>query len=496
MATFPDGRLEKLKSSNPVFIAHSYWTIEQIEHCGGVGVSVTTDSAAAHWDNKPDIDKALAGKDIVFVGDVAQDYFSATFKTAIHRSAIQTTDDVLHVLDDSYFETRVSIGSGAVDFDVHDRDSAIRAAETFKLAKVDLRSHASLLSKYGIYPTSATTYVASFKTYDVADMPTMDIKPPEFVIPGLLPVGLTVFAAPSKFGKSWACIDMCLAVSQGIPFWGFTTNRCEAIYFDLEGDINNLNKRLQALGCQYPDGIHVADRNIPDLDHGFLDGLLATLYKFPESKLIIIDTIGRIRGGSKRGEDAYQTDTRLYKGLQEFAKKHNVAILCITHTKKCVNLDAYDDPFAAMQGSAGVIGVADCTWMIAGKRDDGEKYFHLTGRSCEEMKATISFDQETKRWKLLGDTEQLNEARKQSEWQNNPIRRTLLLLLENQSYVVINKEDLFDAVSEKTNFLFNSPTELGKKLKAISSELRSIDNILVEDVGVRKGKRSFRISKR
>ena len=155
---------------------------------------------------------------------------------------------------------------------VHDRESALSAVELYKLAGEDLRNHASQLKQYGIIPTSAKTFFVLSETYQLADLENKDVKPPEFIIPGLLPAGLTIFAAPSKTGKSWASIDMCISVAQGKPFWGFPTAQKHVLYLDLESSESRLKSRVAALGGVFPQGITVAHR-VPDLDHGLIDML-------------------------------------------------------------------------------------------------------------------------------------------------------------------------------------------------------------------------------
>lgn len=362
---------------------------------------------------------------------------------------------------------------------VHDRESALSAVELYKLAGEDLRNHASQLKQYGIIPTSAKTFFVLSETYQLADLENKDVKPPEFIIPGLLPAGLTIFAAPSKTGKSWASIDMCISVAQGKPFWGFPTAQKHVLYLDLESSESRLKSRVEALGGVFPQGITVAHR-VPDLDHGLIDMLEIWLKQDQQLKVIIIDTIGRVKGSSRRNEDAYTADTRIYSGLQRLAQDYQCAIICITHTRKGVNIDAYDDPFAAIQGSVGSMAVSDCTWMIVGKRNESEKRFLATGRDINDIDITIAFDSESKRWRLLGNTEYLLEERAKAEYENSPIRKTILELLGNQLYIMRTKPEFFEDVINCTGMTPISPTTLSKDVLRMAGQLLKNDHIRVE----------------
>lgn len=60
------------------------------------------------------------------------------------------------------------------------------------------------------------------------------IPPVKWIIPGLLPAGLAIFAGPSKAGKSWLTLWLCLQISQGKSVWGRETEPRTVLYFSLE----------------------------------------------------------------------------------------------------------------------------------------------------------------------------------------------------------------------------------------------------------------------
>ena len=61
--------------------------------------------------------------------------------------------------------------------------------------------------------------ITAKKLYD------MKLPPIRFVVEGLLPQGLHVFAGPPKIGKSWLLMQLALAVASGKPFWGLETEQ-------------------------------------------------------------------------------------------------------------------------------------------------------------------------------------------------------------------------------------------------------------------------------
>ena len=58
------------------------------------------------------------------------------------------------------------------------------------------------------------------KTITAGALLATPIPPVKWIIPGLLPAGLAIFAGPSKAGKSWLTLWLCLQISQGKSVWG------------------------------------------------------------------------------------------------------------------------------------------------------------------------------------------------------------------------------------------------------------------------------------
>ena len=58
------------------------------------------------------------------------------------------------------------------------------------------------------------------KTISAEELLSTPLPPVKWIIPDLLPAGLALFAGPSKAGKSWLTLWLCLQVAQGKPMWG------------------------------------------------------------------------------------------------------------------------------------------------------------------------------------------------------------------------------------------------------------------------------------
>ena len=82
------------------------------------------------------------------------------------------------------------------------------------------------------------------KTITAGALLATPIPPVKWIIPGLLPAGLALFAGPSKAGKSWLTLWLCLQVAQGKPVWGREIEPRTVLYLSLEDTFNRLQDRL------------------------------------------------------------------------------------------------------------------------------------------------------------------------------------------------------------------------------------------------------------
>ena len=58
---------------------------------------------------------------------------------------------------------------------------------------------------------------------DAETLLSTPLPPVRWLIPGLLPAGLSLLAGASKAGKSWLCLWLCLQLARGSEIWGRIT---------------------------------------------------------------------------------------------------------------------------------------------------------------------------------------------------------------------------------------------------------------------------------
>lgn len=222
----------------------------------------------------------------------------------------------------------------------------------------------------------------TLETLSAKDLISENLPPIHYIVDTILPTGLTILAAPPKYGKSFFCLQMLLAVTSGEDFLDFKTHKCNALYLDLEDSDQRLQSRTKAIldGREAPQGLYRVLR-APTIKHGLLDALQAEIDRDPDIGLIVIDTLGRIRDGARKNESAYDTDMRETGELFRLATDNDIAIVLVHHTRK--NIDP-SDPYSNIGGTQGLTGSCDTMIVLSKeKRTDEFTQLWVTGRSVE-----------------------------------------------------------------------------------------------------------------
>ncbi|HQQ88560.1 MAG TPA: AAA family ATPase, partial [Smithellaceae bacterium] len=139
---------------------------------------------------------------------------------------------------------------------------------------------------------------------------SMEYESPAFVVPGLIPVGLTILAGKPKSGKSLMAMDLANTCVNGGTFLGrFDLHEADVLYLALEDTELRIQTRLHRLA---EDAAGTGRLNFATmccrLDQGFFGVLENWLRQKPSVELIIVDTFNRVRRSKRRGSTPYEKD--------------------------------------------------------------------------------------------------------------------------------------------------------------------------------------------
>ena len=202
------------------------------------------------------------------------------------------------------------------------------------------------------------------KTISAEELLSTPLPPVKWIIPGLLPAGLALFAGPSKAGKSWLTLWLCLQIAQGNPVWNREIEPRTVVYFSLEDTFNRLQNRIFQLidGGDAPERL-ILQTECPSIGQGLEEQMESLIHTYRDVGLIVIDTLQKVRVSDGNG-GMYANDYKEAGVLKKLADKYGICILLIHHLRK----QSAADPFDQISGSTGLMGVADTSWVMQRKR--------------------------------------------------------------------------------------------------------------------------------
>lgn len=251
-------------------------------------------------------------------------------------------------------------------------------------------------------PQSGPSVFDTFGFFSVPDLTDEERKPPEFIVEGMIPCGLSFLSGPPKARKTFLALQMAAAVATGNPFLGRSTKKCDVVYLDLEGSKSRVSTRSDRMTIQIPRNVYITNRVQKKLSDGLVEELRKLHRERPQIRLVIIDTYSRARGNVKGGgANAYDQDVAFLEPVQQMAIEENIAILFIHHDKKGAGFAS--DSFERLSGTMGISGSADAVLnlILDGKRFDGKATLEFTPRDAKGGEVNLVFDERFCEWQEL-----------------------------------------------------------------------------------------------
>ena len=254
--------------------------------------------------------------------------------------------------------------------------------------------------------------MTTLETITAEDLQNRTYEPTHFLADELIPEGLHILAGAPKIGKSWLALWLCLCVSQGQPLWNFATTQGEVLYLSLEDSFQRIQTRLFDLTEDAPSTLHFAIM-ADTLKRGLEQQIEQFLTDHPDTKLVVIDTLQRVRSAGS-DSNLYANDYQDIGLLKNLADKQHIAILLIHHLRKLHD----DDPMNMISGSTGLSGAADSTFVLQkNSRLANIASLHCTGRDIPDRTLKLELGEDDHVWKLLADSKTCSSASKISALQ-------------------------------------------------------------------------------
>ena len=238
-------------------------------------------------------------------------------------------------------------------------------------------------------------------TFTAADLMAKVFPDPRWAVDGVIPEGATLLVGAPKKGKSWLVLAMSAAIAAGgVALGKIPVAGGDVLCLALEDTERRLQERLRILldGEAAPDRLHLATR-WPSLDDGAALHLDLWLGRHPDARLVVIDTLARLRSDRPANGSLYQADYATMVAFKTVADAHGVALVVVHHTRKA---DA-EDPLDLVSGTTGIAGAADTILVLRRETIRADATLYVRGRDVPEADHALAFDPVTCRWNLLGD---------------------------------------------------------------------------------------------
>ncbi len=232
-------------------------------------------------------------------------------------------------------------------------------------------------------------------------------KPP--LINDLLYPGTYILAGTPKAGKSFLSMQICYHLSVGNPLWIFDKcQKCEVLYLALEDTYQRLQNRLsQMFGVSCTDNLHFAII-ASSIGNGLEEQLEGFITNYPNTKLIIIDTLQKVRA-NVNSKYSYAEDYACIGSLKAFTDSKGICVIIVHHTRKQQD----DDCFNMISGTNGILGAADGAFLLCRESRVSKKAtLEIIGRDQPEQRLHLIFNSQTLCWDL--------EKRDMEPWKEPP----------------------------------------------------------------------------
>lgn len=286
------------------------------------------------------------------------------------------------------------------------------------------------------------------------------------IIDGLLYPGTYLFVGAPKVGKSFLMAQLAYHVSTGKELWDNDVRQGKVLYLALEDDYSRLQKRLYRMfGTDGTDNLYFSV-SAKNLSGGLFDQLEKFISENPDTRLIIIDTLQKVRESATE-KYSYASDYEVIAQLKKFSDRYGICLLLVHHTRK----QNSDDKFDMISGTNGLLGAADGAFLLQKeKRTSKTATLEVSGRDQQDQKLFLTRNEDSLVWEL--------EKVETELWKEKPDP-----LLEAIAEKITTENPVWEGTVADLCKLLDfdiTPIQLGMKLNVTAGRLLNEYDILYE----------------
>lgn len=249
--------------------------------------------------------------------------------------------------------------------------------------------------------------------WTLASIMSTQPEPLRWVLPGVIPEGLTLLVGAPKVGKSWWNLNLMAALGTGRPTdvfgWGQEMEPSPSLYLALEDPMRRIHDRMHKvvrnLGFK-PEKAGDVWLTLDPLADGGRDEIERWLEAHPDCRAVMVDVLAKVRG-SGEGQTMYQADYEAIGALKDIADAYGIGVIVTHHDRKKTD----DDFVNQVSGTKGITGAADTILYLIRERGKSEGRMKAESRDVEGCTYKMAFVGEFGRWQILERNEEDEDAR-------------------------------------------------------------------------------------
>ena len=255
-----------------------------------------------------------------------------------------------------------------------------------------------------------------------AELLRQDFDPPQYVVEGVIPEGVTLLASPPKIGKTFLCMNIALAVATGSKALGKAdAKEGRVLYVDLDGSKRGAQSRLQdMLRDDEADALDDLEHfdyysEFPRVDDEEPADALAYLRRYLQTyddvQLVIFDTLADVRPKTSGTRNMYEVDREALTPFRDLVHEMGTSAVFVHHTNK----GKHGDHVKRVSGSSGLASAVDNILIMSKERGQHDAELQVTPREEEEVSLRLTFDAHVKTWRLEGPADQFAKTKERQE---------------------------------------------------------------------------------
>lgn len=235
--------------------------------------------------------------------------------------------------------------------------------------------------------------------FNAAWLMQQEFPPTKYVVPGIVPEGMTLLVASPKIGKSWMVLGLALDLSNGGEALGcLSIGRARPVlYLALEDGQRRLQNRIRSLN---PSSVSARLEFVTDMAGSLVVETIKTFMVRHATldPVVILDTLGKVMPPAAGNQSAYGHDYAMLSALKSASDAvPGSSLVIVHHTRKHEGGDFLD----AVSGTQGIAGAADTVIHLKRERHEKRATLQVTSRDVAEGEYAVTMA-ENGAWTLDG----------------------------------------------------------------------------------------------